>query len=325
MEDSRMFGIAAFCLLWGFILGYLLVLVLNQVRQWIALHDSPAVKEFSTYAYWILAGGAFFALYMGYVRHSLMRNSILLTMGFYAGLLIPFILKSRIRDFVEKLYPEKSVLKAHVNDKSPQGLSATNDERPILHPSLKERLLSSGVLSILALVLWIISLFLPVTVDSKNEITAGWVPLSIGWAGIGILQFAWLANPLFLISFIRLQASCRAVELAVLTLLLSLNTFIYPVHVFKFYGYGWGMILWFVAIALMVAAAGAFEIENVKETGVDKGGWLRPVGIYLAVLIAGISIVLSIYDHTNADSEDKKRLVNIAIKREPSENDGPHL
>lgn len=316
-----MFEVATFGLLCGFILGYLLVFVLNQVRQWIALHDSPAVKEFSTYAYWILAGGAFFALYMGYVRHSVMGNSILSTIGFYVGLLIPFILKSRIRDLVEKLLPEPDVLEAPVE----QGLSATNDERPIIRQSLTERLLSSEVLSIMALVLWIISLFLPVAVGSKNEITPGWLALYMGWAGVGIVQFAWFANPFFLISFIRLQISRSAVELAVIALLLSLNTFTFPAYIFGVYGYGWGMILWFVAIALMVAAAGAFEIENVKETGVDKGGWLRPVGIYLAVLIAGISIALSIYDHTNADSEEKKRLVNIAIKREPSEKDGPHL
>ncbi|MFJ4144825.1 hypothetical protein [Pseudomonas sp. NPDC089734] len=321
MENSRVFGVAAFGLLCGFILGYLLVLVLNQVRQWIALHDSPAAKEFSTYAYWILAGGTFVALYMGYVRHSLMGNSILSTVGFYAGLLIPFILKSRIRDFAEKLLPEPDVLEASVE----QGLSATNDENPIIRQSLTERLLSSEVLSIMALMLWIISLFLPVAVSSKNEITPGWLALYMGWAGIGIFQFAWFANPFFLISLIRLQISRSAVELAVIALLLSLNTFTFPAHVFGVYGYGWGMILWFLAIALMVAAAGAFEIKNGKETGVDKGGWLRPVGIGLAMLIASITISLSIHDHMNANSEDKKRLVNIAIKRNSSEKDGPHL
>ncbi|MBX8483363.1 hypothetical protein [Pseudomonas cichorii] len=321
MEGSGVFGVAALGLLWGFILGYLLVFVLTQVKQWIALHDSPVAKEFSTYAYWILAGGAFVALYMGYVRHSLMGNSILSTMGFYVGLSIPFILKSRIRDLVEKLLPEPDVLEAHVE----QGLSAAKDEHPIVRHSLMQLLLSSEMLSIMALVLWIISLYLPVAVDSKNEITPGWLTLYLGWAGIGIFQFAWFANPFFLISFMRLQISRSAVELAVMALLLSLNTFIFPAHVFGIYGYGWGMILWFVAIALMVAAAGAFEIENVKETGVDKGGWLRPFGVCLAVLIACISIALSIYDHTNADSEDKKRLVNIAIKRGPSQRDGPHL
>ena len=321
MEDSRVFGVAALGLLWGFILGYLLRLVLTQVKQWIALHNSPVAKEFSTYAYWILAGGAFVALYMGYVRHSLMGNSILSTIGFYAGLIIPFILKSRISDFIERLLPEPDVLEPPIE----QGLSATNDEHPVLRQSLTERLLSSEVLSIMALVLWIISLYLPVSVDSKNEITPGWLALYMGWAGVGIVQFAWFANPFFLIGFIRLQISRSAVELAVIALLLSLNTFTFPAYIFGVYGYGWGMILWFVAIALMVAAAGAFEIENVKETGVDKGGWLRPFGIGLAVLIAGISIALSIYDHTNADSEDKKRLVNIAIKRSPSERDGPHL
>ncbi|MBX8539394.1 hypothetical protein K5D44_08970 [Pseudomonas cichorii] len=321
MEDSRLFEVAAFGLLCGFVLGYLLRFVLTQVKQWIALQNSPVAKEFSTYAYWILAGGACVALYMGYVRHSLMGNSIFSTIGFYAGLLIPFILKSRIRDFIERLLPEPDVLEPPIE----QGLSATNDEHPVLRQSLTERLLSSEMLSIMALVLWIISLFLPVAVGSKNEITPGWVPLFIGWLGIGSFQFAWLANPFFLISFIRIQISRSGVELAVMALLLSLNTFTFPAYIFGVYGYGWGMILWFVAIALMVAAAGAFEIENVKETGVDKGGWLRPFGIGLAVLIAGISIALSIYDHTNADSEDKKRLVNIAIKRSPSERDGPHL
>ncbi|MBX8532718.1 hypothetical protein K5D32_23925 [Pseudomonas cichorii] len=312
MEGSGVFGVAALGLLWGFILGYFLVFVLTQVKQWIALHDSPVAKEFSTYAFWILAGGAFVALYMGYVRHSLMGNSILSTMGFYVGLSIPFILKSRIRDLVEKMLPEQIPLKAPVGDESPQDLST------ILHQSLTERILSSEVLSIVALMLWIISLFLPVGVDSKNEITSGWIPLSIGWLGIGIYQFAWFANPLFLISFLYLQASRSAVVLAVMALLLSLNTLTFPIQIFAPYGYGWGMILWFLAIALMVAAAGAFEIRNGKETGVDKGGWLRPFGLGLAVLIGGITVSLSIYDHTNASSEDKKRLVNVAFKRAPT-------
>ncbi|MBX8513599.1 hypothetical protein K5D69_02720 [Pseudomonas cichorii] len=314
MEGSGVFGVAALGLLWGFILGYLLVFVLTQVKQWIALHDSPVAKEFSTYAYWILAGGAFVALYMGYVRHSLMGNSILSTMGFYVGLSIPFILKSRIRDLVEKLLPEQSVLKAPVDDESPQGLP----QQPILRQSLTDRILSSEVLSIVALILWIMSIFLPVGVDSKNEITPGWLALSMGWLGIGIYQFAWFANPLFLISFLYLQASRSAVELAVMALLLSLNTFTFPMGILAPYGYGWGMILWFLAIALMVAAAGAFEVRNGKETGVDRGGWLRSFGLGLAVLIGGITVSLSIYDHTNASSEDKKRLVNVAFKRAPT-------
>ncbi|MEN1832313.1 hypothetical protein AAIM60_05480 [Pseudomonas lijiangensis] len=243
-------------LFWGGVLGYSLALVLTLMKQLMRLHKSPVIKEFAGYAYWILAGGAVVALTMGYVMHREPESRVFSTLCFYAGLLIPFIWKAR---------------------------------KPA-HQSLESGALSSDVLSKAALVLWIASLFFPVIIRDGHKITMGWTLLTHGWLETLRFQFAWYANPLFLISFLRLQSSQSTTGPAFLALMLSLNTitFFYA----SGYSYGWGLMLWFMALFLMVAAAGAFEIN--KGEGREQGERLRSLGLGATMLIGCIGIAISL-------------------------------
>ncbi|GFM88579.1 hypothetical protein PSCICO_39780 [Pseudomonas cichorii] len=255
MKEVMLLGSGSNSLFWGGVLGYLLILVLTLIKQLIQLHNSPVIKEFAEYAYWILAGGAVVALSIGYVSPSEQGDRVFSTLCFYTGLLIPFIWRAR---------------------------------KPG-HQSL-DGALSSEALSKAALFLWIVSLFFPVAIKHGHKITMGWNLLTSGWIGPLRFQFAWYANPLFLISFLRLQSSQSTTGPAFLALMLSLNTITFFWDNALSYSYGWGLLLWFMALFLMVAAAGAFEISKGEER--ELGEWLRSLGLVAAILIVGIGISL---------------------------------
>lgn len=183
---------------------------------------------------------------------------------------------------------------------------------------------SSG-LSLVALALWVASM--PLTgfsiYDQQRELS-GLEILGSGWMVVFGLQFAWVANPLFLWALVRLWAKKSAVTLSLLALPMALETILFSKLLLDegggsspVYGYGWGFGLWLLAMCTLVAAAGTRQgearVESVIAESVDE--WLRPFGLFLCALVLGVGAYWSVNDHRIANQEEGARLSGLMFKR----------
>jgi hypothetical protein len=85
------------------------------------------------------------------------------------------------------------------------------------------------------------------------------------------------------------------------------------------YGYGYGAVLWFLAISIMIAAAGLRNQEERRKSCNEKtkNDGLLIIGITSFSIILGASVYFSINDRLKANSNEKERLEGIAFKRYP--------
>lgn len=275
------------CVAAGALGGFVLMVALCQVKGLIRLWTAAIADEFADVAYWICAVFGGVALYLGIVRHN-STPGILVTGSFYFGLTLPFV--------------------------SGWGLA-----RLRLIRALQARLLSHGLLAHIAIAMWACSLALPVSVaEAGKDQTIGATLLAIGWIGPFIAQFAWYANLLLLTSFWHLLAD-RSVTLRMLSaLLLSLNTFTSiwtPGGSGKEYGLGWGFFLWFMSLALMLSASGAAAVQDGRRPTLANGGWARPVGMALCVLIGVWAVTFSVHDHLLGNRAEQGRMAGVAVKQ----------
>ena len=87
--------------------------------------------------------------------------------------------------------------------------------------------LAENILIFLALVCFVLSLFLPTFFTSAEDIYGFWV-LITGWMGLVILQLAWFANPLNLLALLLANKRPRiAFLLGLLALALVSNSFVF--------------------------------------------------------------------------------------------------
>lgn len=127
----------------GLLTGTALLLVLISLKGLVKLWEAAIADEFADVAYWILAGGALCALYLGYVRSSPIRDSVTAIGCFYLGTLLPFATVHALG----RLYRLKGW-------RTPR--------------------LPAVALGRSALMLWLASLFLPVFVDAGgSQYTSG--------------------------------------------------------------------------------------------------------------------------------------------------------
>ncbi|MFP3925108.1 hypothetical protein [Pseudomonas sp. W5-36] len=286
----------------GFLVGSLLRLVLNQFKSLVSRLEGPQAQGFSNYAFWIVAGWVLLASYLLYIRNSPIGSQLHLAGALYAGALLPFAAQAGLFVWIKRALHRST----HTGPHEPMAFHAlTNLERLAL---------SSQSLSHLAMLVWCVSLFLPVFAKSPYKYESGGEVLLGGWMGIVVLQFAWFANPLFLFAYVRLQNGHGAITYAAIALAVSLETFL-NVPFLGAYGYGWGMILWFVSLALLFAAAGAHELRGGLRPTLENHGWMRTFGIALAAGIAVAGIGLSAIDHSGANQAETARMANVAIKR----------
>lgn len=299
-------------LLSGCFHAIVLMILLKAVKRLITLHPSTTAREFAIYAYWILAGTGALALYFTSLRHNPFARTWYVMGAFYVGVALPFFVQAGgCRYLRTALFRRRGMVKEAAEP-------AADSLRLLLLRSFFERtVLSSTALSTAALSLWAVSLVLPTWTDANGtDFPSGGRILLIGWMGFIGLQFAWFANPMLWWAFSRVQSDRSAAWPAGLAVVLSLNTLTlkYTPGAGEVYGYGWGMVFWFMAIALMLAAAGAVELRGGHRATFENGGWLRPFGLGLFALVGIGAVVLSAIDHQGANADEQVRLQYVAVK-----------
>jgi hypothetical protein len=282
----------------GLLFGVVLAAVLGLVRRLISRIDHPLAQDIAPYVYWILAAMALVDAYILYVRHFTIgwhRASVLaLYLGAIIALVIGFVRRSQWR----RLFP-------HAARKPAEQHPPTGWERAILSPT---------TLALAAFVCWCVSLALPVFIfNNRTEYQGGWDVLTRGWMGMLRLQFAWCANPLFMLAFVRLINGLGAIRVATVALLLSLETFLTE-PALGAYGYGWGMVAWFMSLVMMAGAALAYESQGGRAVTFRHPGWGFSFGVG-ACLLGGLGVgALSYHDHHVANAAESQRLAHAAFK-----------
>ena len=188
------------------------------------------------------------------------------------------------------------------------------------------RPITARQMSYIALVIWCCSL--PLTGLVAREPTdsmRGILILLICWLSPLIGNFAWFANVFFLRAVIHLIGLKKTPRYsAFFAVLLSLDTFrlsSYPRDegggTGWIYGYGWGAVLWFVAIFVMVIATAMHQSEWEKksnsESAIDK--LILPISFALITIAIGFMLYFSVHDRRIANPAEAQRLSDIAFKR----------
>ena len=173
-------------------------------------------------------------------------------------------------------------------------------------------------LAIAALVLWICSLFFTgIALHAEQRSLPGYEILAMGWLSPLALNFAWFANIFFLYGIFALLSGRTPITASILAVVFSLDTFRFGAFLLNeggattpVYGYGWGAVLWFVSMCLMLTAVGARrrEIGNMHE-------WFQPLGLTILALMLGFVSYFAFNDRAIANSTEAQRLAGIAFKR----------
>ena len=196
--------------------------------------------------------------------------------------------------------------------------------------AIKDRSVSSTTLSLIALALWIASLIFPALMFfPEKRVLYGYEILVGGWAGIFVLNIAWFANVLFWWTFFEISLKKTSTNRALLTFLISLDAFLFFKMPYPFavghspvYGYGWGAVFWLISMCLLVAAAGAVEIEK-RETSFSAtgkksesaGDKFLPIGMTVGFFFFAFAAFWTYYDHSKGNEMEKERLNGLAFKK----------
>jgi MFS family permease len=185
--------------------------------------------------------------------------------------------------------------------------------------------LSTYVLTLIAVALWAASLaFVAIALYADQRKVYGAEVLALGWLALVGFNFAWLANPLFLLGALRLLLGKSAGGLTILAGLVSLDTFrvnAYPLNeggaTSQVYGYGWGAVLWFLSFTILIVAAGTrwLELSQPGKTDDSEGTWLRKVGFGAFVAVLALVAYVAVTDRANANMKERQRLSELAFKR----------
>lgn len=184
--------------------------------------------------------------------------------------------------------------------------------------------MSSSKLALIALAIWCASLPLTgIVLYSRQQHLGGLEILMMGWLSPIVLNFAWFANIAFAYAIFQLLREKAALKPSLLAAVLSLDTFRFDMFLLNeggsatpVYGYGWGAILWFLSIFLLLNAAATREQEKEDSfPGAAVYVWLRPLSLALILLTVGTASVFAWRDRSAANSTESLRLTGIAFKR----------
>lgn len=191
--------------------------------------------------------------------------------------------------------------------------------RPIKHTvyvQWNHHKLKSKVLAIIALLLWIASLFMVGLLYYPSRQVLGIEYLYTGWLGILQLTVAWYANPLFILGVTLVLIGKTVKYIPILAFILSLNVFFYDntmgEHIMV-YAYGWGVVVWLLAMTMLIVASGAVPSSSDQTTKVQQISLRYILGILLSTIVITSSISLSNSDHNQANSQESKILDGLAI------------
>ncbi len=184
----------------------------------------------------------------------------------------------------------------------------------------------SIVLATLALLIWIASLVAIGMTFHNGFRLHGYKILVIGWQGPLQGAFAWFANPLFLFSMLWLYVRERAWVAVIGSLLafaVALDTFRFDAlrlnanaNETSVYGFGLGAVLWFVAMAVAIVAAGTYLKEERirrRQTAWTADG-LRCLGVALAVIVAMTSLRLYLLDRRHPNDAEREYLKDVVFR-----------
>lgn len=285
----------------GLLFGTVLAVLLDLVKRRVSRINHPLAADIAPYVYWILAALVLVDTYILYIRHLAVGRHFYSVIALYLGALLS--LAGRFRPALRQWLPRAA--------------SKPSEPPAALRPATQweHQLLSPEALAIAAFSCWCVSLMLPVFIlNGRIEYQGGWDILTRGWLGILQLQFAWFANPLLLIAFIRLANGRGAMTLMMTAVLVSLETFLTQPAI-SAYGYGWGMVAWFTSLALMAAAAFAHELRGGRAPTVTNPGVMLALGVG-AFVLSGVAVgAWSFYDHQGANAAETQRMAHVAIKR----------
>lgn len=181
----------------------------------------------------------------------------------------------------------------------------------------------SRILSVIAIVCWLFSLYLPALVFYSDQRLTGLEVLLSGWLSPLVGNIAWYANVFFIFASFRLQIGKKATISSIIAGILSVDTIRYTRHLLDeggatttLFGYGYGAVLWFIAISLIITSAGfRNQEERKKHQSVNKISKLLLTGCILLVIVLSASVYFSVQDKKNANLDEKERLKGMAFKR----------
>ena len=181
--------------------------------------------------------------------------------------------------------------------------------------------------AMMALALWCLSLlFNGFGVHGDQDNYPGYAILLMGWLSPLVYNFAWYANPLFLIGIYRIKNGKSAILLAIFACLLALDVLRFSSvmtnaagYTLGVYGIGWGGIVWLLAIFLFLsAAAKQFNEQHKKEHNDPSSTTYLGIGA-AGILLCTITIVLTLffaaYDRLVANEAEKHELAGVAFKK----------
>lgn len=156
----------------------------------------------------------------------------------------------------------------------------------------------STKLAFVAATLWIISLGLPALISFEPIETIWGINILLsGWLGVFYTgNLAWFANVFFIWALICLRRGRPALALAWFAILLSLTTFWlveFPANAAGgsswVFGYGWGALAWFSAIASLGVAA---SIRNLEATDRPGDGGEQSRGSILQAQVSAVTLCI---------------------------------
>ena len=176
----------------------------------------------------------------------------------------------------------------------------------------------SKKISILAILLYLVSLTLPGFIDRAGGSISSLNILAIGWLGLIALNPAWFANIFFMkgsftLLFFPNDHQSPAIS-AVLAVLLSLNALwfrsIPDSDLSKeLFAFGLGGFIWIIANMLLLLAAHTREVEIAKNRNLTKSDLISSPGFItisgLTVIFISIIAYFGINDRMTAQGKDK--------------------
>lgn len=144
-----------------------------------------------------------------------------------------------------------------------------------------------------------------------------------GWLSPVAANFAWFANPLFLIAAFNVISGKPAPALALTAAVLGFDAFRFSelpsaVTMHPVYGLGWGAVVWLAALLLMMAAAGTLQYEIRSSIWWKDRGfeWLKPLAFAALVVLLGATGYFSTYGRLHSEALDQPQLpLGLAFKR----------
>ena len=150
--------------------------------------------------------------------------------------------------------------------------------------------------------LWFVSLLLPgIIVSSTGGDLPGYEILITGWLSPVVFNFAWYANPAYLVAAINLFLGNTASRASLISVILGFDIFRLSElsnsnDNYEIYGLGWGAIVWLTALLIMMAAAGMRQIEVRPIIWWEDRGyeWLKTAAFISLFLMLGTTAYLAI-------------------------------